>query len=86
MIRVLDGKSNGQRQDYKSYVGKEYDDFEDFINSLHYKFDVIEVGVVPNDETVGYVWLQDKLIFTEKSHLWFEDINIINPRKYQKYL
>lgn len=86
MIRILDGKTDGRFQKYKDYIGKEYKTFEDFVDSLHRDFDVMEVGAVPSDETVGYVWLADKMLFTEKSYLWFEDVNIINPRKYQKYL
>ena len=86
MIRVLDGKNYGERQDYKSYVGNEYDDFEDFVNSLSHSFYVIEVGAVSDDKTMGYVYLEGRFNYTEKCTLWFEDVNIINPRKYQKYL
>ncbi len=81
MIRILDGKNiRGV------FLDKEYDSFEDFVSSISHTYFITDVGVVKDDVTVGYVNLENKLIYTEKAILWFEDVNVINPRKYQKYL
>lgn len=86
MIRVLDAKDFVGNSDCKKFLDKEYDSFEDFVSSIKHTYDIIEVGAVKDDPTVGYVYMADKLIYTIKANLWFEDVNIINPRKYQKYL
>ena len=79
MIRVLDVKDDERFRD------KEYVDFNDFVNALSHTYYITDVGVT-KDETVGYVYLEDKINYTNKTYIWFEDVNIINPRKYQKYL
>lgn len=87
MIRILDGKNmTGDTADYKIFIGREYDSFEDFVKSVSHTYFITDVGAVKDDITVGYVDLENRLIFTEKAILWFEDVNIINSRKYQKYL
>ena len=86
MIRILDGKKlTGDREDYKGFIGEEYYDFADFTKAISHKYLITEVGPTV-DETIGYIDLQDKILYTEKSILYFEDVNIITSRKYQKYL
>lgn len=86
MIRILDGKDLASPSEYPIFVGKEYDSFENFVDSVSDSYYITDVGAVKSDETMGYIRLEHKIRYTEKPLLWFEDVNIINPKKYQKYL
>jgi hypothetical protein len=86
MIRVLSAEDvTNSNCDCEKFVGKEFDSFEDFVKSVSRTYIICEIDVT-SDITVGTVYLENKLVYTEKAILWFEDVNIINPRKYQKYL
>lgn len=85
MIRILD-VDDTMDEKVKEFLNKEYDSFEDFVTDIKHTYIITNVGVTNKDNTVGWVDLENKLDYTNYAIIWFEDVNIINPKKYQKYL
>ena len=85
MIRILDVDDTIDEK-VKEFLNKEYDSFEDFVTDIKSTYYIVDVGVTSKDNTVGWTDLENKFDYTKKAYMWFEDVNIINPKKYKKYL